>query len=100
MFWRRSSKPDRQGQALEVTLVTVPDCHLCDRTREVLTRVVTDRPVIVHELDWNSPEGTGLVTRDGVPFAPALYINGALCAYGRVSEGALGSWLRKRRLVR
>ena len=33
--------------------------------------------------------------RDGVPFAPAVYIGGKLCGYGRLSEGALRNWLRK-----
>jgi len=40
-----------------------------------------------------------LVKRDGVPFAPAVYIGGKLCGYGRLSEGALRNWLRKEGLA-
>jgi len=53
----------------------------------------------IDEMDWNAPDGSALVKRDGVPFAPAVYIEGKLCGYGRVSEGALRNWLRKERLA-
>jgi hypothetical protein len=50
----------------------------------------------VREVPWDSPEGVQLTQRDGVAFAPALYINGSLCGYGRISEGAVRNWLKKR----
>ena len=40
-------------------------------------------------------DGSALIKRDGVPFAPAVYIEGKLCGYGRMSEGRLRDWLRK-----
>lgn len=98
MSWPPSNTPNVAGQALRATLITVPECHLCEHAHAVLTRVVQDRPLVIDELAWDSPEGRTLVERDGIPFAPAVYIDGVFCAYGRLSEGALRSWLKARAL--
>jgi len=98
MFWRRSSKPEPSSTRVRATLVTTPDCHLCDHARTVLERVLAER-LAIDEMDWNAADGSALVKRDGVPFAPAVYIEGKLCGYGRVSEGALRNWLRKEGLA-
>ena len=66
---------------LKVTLLTLHDCHLCDHARDVISRLGRERPIAM--------EGQRLVQRDGIPFAPALYIDGSFAAYGRISEGAL-----------
>src|SRR2546426_12544461 len=87
MFWRRSSKPEASFAEVRATLVTTPDCHLCEHARTVLERVLADGLMAIDELDWNGADGTALVKRDGVPFAPAVYIEGKLFGYGRVSEG-------------
>jgi len=81
---------------LRVTLVTAPACHLCDHAREVLARLGRTWPVALSEVQWTSPDGQELVRRDGVPFPPALYIDGALVGYGRVSEGRLRRTLERR----
>ena len=94
-LWQRLSKPEASAAPVRATLVTTPDCHLCEHARAVLEHVLADRLVAIDELDWNAGDGNGLVTRDGVPFAPAVYIDGKLCGYGRLSEGALRNWLRK-----
>ncbi len=99
MFWTRSSKPEPLTTQLRATLVTTPDCHLCGHARTVLERVLAGRLLRVEELDWNNPQGRELVNRDGVPFAPAVYIEGKLCGYGRLSDGALRNWLRKQGLA-
>ena len=84
------------GQPLDVTLLTLPDCHLCDQAHAVLSKLRAEHQMTVTELPWDSPEGTQLTRRDGVAFAPALYINGSLCGYGRISEAAVRNWLKKR----
>ena len=53
-------------------------------------------PLAVSEVQWRSPEGQELVRRDGVPFPPALYIDGVLAGYGRLSEGRLRRVLKYR----
>ncbi|TMD44700.1 MAG: thioredoxin family protein [Chloroflexi bacterium] len=74
---------------LNVTLLTLHGCHLCDHARDVLSRLGRERPLVVEEASWDSDEGQRLVQRDGIPFAPAVYIDGSFAAYGRISEGAL-----------
>ena len=81
---------------LNVTLLTLHDCHLCDHARDVLARVGRERPIVLEEAPWDGAEGQSLVQRDGIPFAPAVYIDGSFVAYGRISEGALRRWLSKR----
>jgi len=84
---------------VRATLVTTPGCHLCEHARTVLERVLADRLMAIDEMDWNATDGSGLVKRDGVPIAPAVYVEGKLCGYGRLSEGALRNWLRKEGLA-
>lgn len=82
--------------AVRATLVTAPDCHLCEHARQVLTRLGHTWPLVVAEVAWQSAEGLALVRSDGVPFPPALYIDDEFCGYGRLSEGRLRRLLARR----
>jgi glutaredoxin len=73
----------------QVTLVTATDCHLCERARKVLTALSEETPMTVREVAWDAEEGRALVKVAGVPFPPAVYVNGKIAGYGRVSERAL-----------
>ena len=84
------------GATLRVTLVTTPECHLCAHAREVLGRLGRTHALVLEEVAWQSPAGSGLVRRDGVPFPPAVYIDGTFFGYGRLSEGRLRRWLERR----
>ena len=81
---------------LKVTLLTLHDCHLCEHARDVISKLGRERAIVVEETAWDSAEGQRLVQRDGIPFAPAVYIDGSFTAYGRISDGALRRWLGKR----
>ena len=81
---------------VRATLVTAPDCQLCNHARQVLDRLGDTWLLRVREVAWQSPEGQALVRRDGVAFPPALYIEGALVGYGRLSEGRLRRTLERR----
>ncbi len=71
-------------------LVTAPLCHFCAQAHEVLNRLAREGlPLRIDELGWDDEGGTRLVRHDGVPFPPALYLDGVLWAYGRISERAL-----------
>jgi glutaredoxin len=72
-----------------LTLVTTPDCHLCEHAHRVLERLKTEFDFDVVEIDWESARGQGLMVQDAVIFPPALYIDGGLAAFGRLSEGRL-----------
>ena len=83
-------------EPLRATLVTAPECHLCEHARQVLSRLQRAWPLVVDEVGWSSAEGQTLVRRDGVPFPPALYVGGELHGYGRLSEGRLRRLLERR----
>src|SRR5258708_40067256 len=80
----------------KVTLLTLHDCHLCDHAREVLARLGRERPIVVEETSWDSAEGQKLVQRDGIPFAPAVYIGGSFVSYRRGFEGGVGGRVGER----
>lgn len=75
--------------AIAVTLVSSHDCHLCERARRVLGSLAVESELFVREVGWDSEEGQSMVAADGVPFPPALFIEGSLAGYGRLSERAL-----------
>ena len=70
-----------------LTLVTTPDCHLCEHARRVLEKLMAEFQFDVVEIDWESARGQDLVVRDAVLFPPALFFKGRLVAFGRLSEG-------------
>ena len=72
-----------------VTLITAVDCHLCEHAREVLASIAGQIALSVTEVPWDSDDGRSLVSRDGVAFPPAVYVDGSLAGYGRISERAL-----------
>ena len=73
----------------QALLISTSDCHLCARARDVLSRLASEGELRIQELDWDDPEAVRLLERDGIPFPPAIYLDGRFAAYGRVSEGAL-----------
>jgi hypothetical protein len=73
----------------QVTLITAADCHLCEHARKVLSTLALETRLIVSEVSWESDPGRMLVIRDGVAFPPAVYLDGVLAGYGRISERAL-----------
>ena len=77
---------------LDVLLLVGPHCPLCEHAASVLERVGRDAPLRVRTLSWDDGDARALRERDGVPFPPALYVDGAYWAYGRLSE----RWMRKR----
>ena len=81
---------------IQATVVSAANCHLCERARRILDDVAGP-DVEVTELDWDSPRGHALVTAEGVPFAPAVFVAGKLVGYGRISEGALREQLQATR---
>ncbi len=77
---------------VRVTLLTADGCHYCERAREVLARLAKEWPLEMQELPIESEVGAAMALRDGVAFPPAIYLNGQLVGYGRLSEGKL--WRR------
>lgn len=72
-----------------VTLLTQPDCALCEHAKGVLARVAADHPLVVTEVDLRGPAGRDLAVRNRVLFAPGMLIDGQPFSYGRLSEKKL-----------
>ena len=75
--------------AIEAVLITTGECHLCDHAHRVLDALDGEYAFRLREVDWESEQGQALVVPDGVAFPPALYVDGELVAYGRLSERSL-----------
>ena len=72
-----------------VTLLTQPDCALCEHAKQVLAKVAADHPLRVQEVDLHTPEGRQLALHVGMLFAPGILLDGKPYAHGRLSERAL-----------
>jgi glutaredoxin len=80
-----------------VTLLTLPDCGLCEHAKAVLHRVGAEHPLTVREVALASDEGQRLAVQGGVLFAPGILLDGAPYAFGRLSERALRRHLTRQR---
>lgn len=78
-----------------ITLLTKPDCDLCDHAKEVLARVAADAAVEVETVDLGSEQGQQLAERAGMAFPPGVLIDGEPFSYGRLSERKLRKALAK-----
>ena len=72
-----------------VTLLTQPDCALCDHAKQILTRVAADHPLRIDEIPLDSPRGQDLAIHAGILFAPGILLDGHPYTFGRLSERAL-----------
>jgi hypothetical protein len=81
--------PRPAAPPIHVEMVTSPGFHYCGHAREVLERVGAEVPLRVTEVDLDSPAGQDALARWRVPFPPIVILDGALFAYGRISERKL-----------
>jgi glutaredoxin len=72
-----------------ITLLTQPDCAMCEHAKKVLARVGEDYPLEVAEIDLASEEGRVLAAQARVHFAPGVLVDGSPFGYGRLSERRL-----------
>lgn len=72
-----------------VTLLTQPDCALCDHAKEVLGRLAGVFAVEVEVVDLGSDRGRTLVEGSGMAFPPGVLLDGRPFSYGRLSERKL-----------
>jgi hypothetical protein len=79
-----------------VTLLTQPDCSLCEHAKRVLAAVAADHPLTITEIPLDSPDGQRLATETGMLFAPGILLDGAAFGFGRLSELALRKALTRR----
>ena len=82
--------------AVEVTLLTQPDCGLCEHAKHVLSRLAGEFALDVREVDLTTPEGQALGARSGMAFPPAVLLDDEPFAFGRLSERRLRRELARR----
>ena len=82
--------------AVRVTLLTAPDCELCEHATAVLARVGCDYDLEVTECSTATEEGRDLMVRHRVAFPPGVLIDGEAFSYGRLSERKLRRYLAAR----
>jgi glutaredoxin len=75
--------------ALRVTLLSAPDCELCEHAKAVLARVGEEYDLEVAECSTATEAGRDLMVRHRVAFPPGVLIDGEAFSYGRLSERKL-----------
>lgn len=79
--------------AITVTYVTAPACHLCDHGRQALDELGRHLPLEIVEIALDSPQGRQLLATHRFAFPPAVIVDGALVAHGRLSTRRLARLL-------
>lgn len=79
-----------------ITVLTKPDCDLCDHAKDVLARVAADTDIQVDTVDLGSEQGRQLAERAGMAFPPSVLVDGEPFSYGRLSERKLRKALATR----
>ncbi len=83
-----------------ITLLTQPDCSLCEHAKEVLDQVGADVALHIDTVELASAEGQRLAAYAHVMFAPGVLIDGVPFSHGRLSERRLRKALRGRPAAR
>jgi len=89
----REKLPERRP--IEVLVLSRPDCASCDHAKAVLERIGRDFALRVRELDLDSEERETHAREVSVMFPPAVFLDGKLFCYGRLSERRVRRELEK-----
>ena len=80
----------------EVVMVTKEGCLPCLRIKRILGELKAELPELgVREVDFTSEEGVALAVKNSILYPPAVFINGALLAKGKIMEEPLKEAVRK-----
>lgn len=74
---------------LHILLLTQENCAFCDSAMAMLKRLSTEFPLSISTQALDSPEGQDLAAKNGILFAPGIFIEGRAFSYGRPSERKL-----------
>jgi hypothetical protein len=78
-----------QPDGIDVVVVGSDSCSHCRDAMTLLGSLSHLYPLRVRELDMGTDEGMVIVRRYGVPFPPAVLIDGEFFGYGRMSRRKL-----------
>ena len=75
---------------VNIVSVSKEGCLPCIRVRRILGELKVELPEInVREVEFTSEEGVTLAVKNGILYPPAVFINGALFAKGKILEEPL-----------
>lgn len=72
-----------------ITLLTKPDCVLCDQAKDILEHLRADVPLVIETIPLDSENGRRLAEQCKLVFAPGVLIDGEPFSWGRLSERKL-----------
>lgn len=82
-----------------VTLLTKPDCSLCDDAKSVLRELRDEFGFLIEMVDVNSERGQQLAMESNMLFPPGVLLDGQAFSYGRLSKRKLRRALDAMRLA-
>ncbi|MHB8328600.1 MAG: glutaredoxin family protein [Acidimicrobiales bacterium] len=74
---------------MRVTLLTTPECRLCDHAKQVLDRVAVDHDLTVETVSIQTERGHELTVKHKLAFPPGVLLDDRPFSYGRLSERKL-----------
>lgn len=80
---------------IRVTLLTKPDCSLCDQAKAVLEGLSDEYDLQLELVALDSEQGQQLATDSGMAFPPGVLLDGEPFSYGRLSERKLRRHLER-----
>ena len=83
-------------KSVQVTVLTQANCDFCDQAKDLFTRLSTEYPLEVRELDLETDEGRRLAESGAMMFAPGIVFDGKPFSYGRPSERKIRRELNRR----
>ena len=84
------------SQPVEIAVVSKEGCLPCLRVKRIMAELKDELPGIdVREVEFTSDEGFALSIRNTILYPPAVFINGALFAKGKILEEPLKEAVRR-----
>ena len=84
------------GNQVDVSVISKEGCLPCLRIKRIVGELKVELPEIsVREVDFGSEEGLALSVKNTILYPPAVFINGALFAKGKIFEEPLKEAVRK-----
>lgn len=82
----------REGATARLVLLTIPDCHLCDRARAEVAAIAAGRGLAWVEHDLTELGATEAIWWEQVPL---VLVDGAVVCYWRVDAAAVVAALER-----
>lgn len=73
-----------------VLVLSKEGCNPCDRVKRILHEMrANGAPIEIEEIDMTSDAGVRLALQHNILYPPAVFVDGAFFAYGKIREADL-----------